>query len=206
MTEKMKSKKEIARATLASVTKEMAQPRFAESAREEEEANHHASYRGQESSESSRRGSEVKSGESSSLLCLTFVSSIVVLTIGFLGVGVRAFESAGTTKFVFGAAFVVSALILVLYFMLRGSTRERPAHSLFRESPFVKRSLFPRSSVWWPGVGRWILSAGPILSRAWHKIGHSFLSRKTQIALGERTSAEDRVARASKPPVSRRAA
>ena len=41
MTKKNKSKKETARATLANVTKEMAQPRFAESARkEEEEANH----------------------------------------------------------------------------------------------------------------------------------------------------------------------
>jgi heme/copper-type cytochrome/quinol oxidase subunit 4 len=206
MTEKRKSKKEIARATLASVTKEMAQPRFTESAREEEEANHHASYRGQESSESSRRGSEVKSSESSSLLCLTFVSSIVVLTIGFLGVGVRAFESAGTTKFVFGAAFIVFAMILVLYFMLRGSTRERPAHSLFRESPFLKRSLFSRLSAWRPGIGRWVPSAGPILSRVLHKIEYGFLSRKTRMGLGERMSPEDRVARVSKPPVSRRAA
>jgi hypothetical protein len=41
MTKKKKSKKESARATLASVTKEMAQPRFAESARKQEDANHH---------------------------------------------------------------------------------------------------------------------------------------------------------------------
>lgn len=41
MTKKKKSQEEFARATLASVTKEMARPRFAESARkEEEEANH----------------------------------------------------------------------------------------------------------------------------------------------------------------------
>ena len=39
---KKKVTKEFPRVTLASVTKEMAQPRFAESAREEEEANHHA--------------------------------------------------------------------------------------------------------------------------------------------------------------------
>jgi len=37
-----KSKKQRDKATLASVTKEMAEPRFAESAREEEEANHRA--------------------------------------------------------------------------------------------------------------------------------------------------------------------
>jgi len=35
-----KSKKQQDKATLASVTKEMAEPRFAESARQEEEANH----------------------------------------------------------------------------------------------------------------------------------------------------------------------
>ncbi|MFZ0787719.1 MAG: hypothetical protein WBP92_14905 [Candidatus Acidiferrales bacterium] len=38
---KKKSRKKFPRATLASITKEMAQPRFAESARKEEEANHH---------------------------------------------------------------------------------------------------------------------------------------------------------------------
>jgi hypothetical protein len=41
MFKKKRSKKESARTTLASVTKEMAQPRFAESARKEEEENHH---------------------------------------------------------------------------------------------------------------------------------------------------------------------
>lgn len=41
MTKKKKSKKESAKATLASVTKEMAQPRFAESARKQEDANRH---------------------------------------------------------------------------------------------------------------------------------------------------------------------
>jgi hypothetical protein len=38
---KKKSKKELAGITLAKITKEMAQPRFAESARKEEDANHH---------------------------------------------------------------------------------------------------------------------------------------------------------------------
>jgi hypothetical protein len=40
MAKKRKSTKESARATLACVTKEMTQPRFAESARKEEAANH----------------------------------------------------------------------------------------------------------------------------------------------------------------------
>jgi histone H3/H4 len=39
---KKKLKKEFPRVTLARITREMAQPRFAESARKEEEANHHA--------------------------------------------------------------------------------------------------------------------------------------------------------------------
>jgi len=43
MTKKKKLNKKLARAELASVTKEMARPRFAESARKEEgEANHRA--------------------------------------------------------------------------------------------------------------------------------------------------------------------
>jgi hypothetical protein len=42
MTKKKKLNKKLARAALASVTKEMARPRFAESARKEEEANHRA--------------------------------------------------------------------------------------------------------------------------------------------------------------------
>jgi alkylhydroperoxidase family enzyme len=41
MTKRKKSKKELARATLARVTKEMARPRFVESARSEEEAANH---------------------------------------------------------------------------------------------------------------------------------------------------------------------
>ncbi|MGO9589124.1 MAG: hypothetical protein ACLP3K_03640 [Candidatus Acidiferrales bacterium] len=41
---KKKLKKEFPRVTLASITKEMAQPRFAESARKEEEANHHVTW------------------------------------------------------------------------------------------------------------------------------------------------------------------
>ena len=126
--------------------------------------------------------------------------------IGFLGLGVRAFTTADTAKFIFIAAFVVSVVILVLYFMLRRSTRELTAHSVFRELPFVKRSLFPRLSAWRPSGGQWIPLAGLVLSRVWHKIGHSFLPWKGQRRLSERMSAEDRVARVPKLPVSRRTA
>jgi hypothetical protein len=41
MTKKRKSRRASPKVTLASITKEMAQPRFAESARKEEDANHH---------------------------------------------------------------------------------------------------------------------------------------------------------------------
>lgn len=139
-------------------------------------------------------------------LCHALVSLIVVIMIGYLGLGVRAFATADTTKVIFDAAFVISVVILFLHFMLRRSTRELTAHSLFREPPFVKGLLFPRLSAWGPSGGQWIPSAGPILSRVWHKIGHSLLSRKGQMRLGERMSAEDRVVRVPKLPVYRRTA
>jgi hypothetical protein len=207
VTKKRKSEKESDRAILASVKKEMARPRFPESAREEEEqANHRVAHRGPESSEPRGRGLKMKSGKPGIFLRRTFVCSIAVLTIGFLGLGVRAFASADITESIFVAALVISALILVLYFMLRRSTREPPAHSLSRGPIFVKGSPFARLSAWRSSGGRWILSAGPILSRVWHKIGHTLLPRKNQMRLRERMSAEERVAQVSKPPVSRNAA
>jgi hypothetical protein len=45
--------------------------------------------------------------------------SIIVLMTGFLGLGVRAFESATTTGFIFLAAFGILLVILPLYFILR---------------------------------------------------------------------------------------
>ena len=78
------------------------------------------------------------------LLCRGLVSAIVVLMIGFLGLGVRAFATADATKLIFLAVFVTSVVILALYFVRRRPTRELAAHLLFRESPFVKRSLFSR--------------------------------------------------------------
>jgi hypothetical protein len=204
VTKKRNSDREVGRATLASVTKEMARPRFAESAREEEEANHHVAHRGQGSSESRRRGSETKDRKARILLRRALVSSVVALSIGFLGLGVRAFASADMTEFIFVVAFVISAVILLLYFVARRSNREPAADSVFREPPFVRRSLLVRLSAWGSSGGRWILSVGPILSRISHKIGSSFASRKSQMRSGERNSAEEPVM--SKPPVSRHAA
>jgi ABC-type Na+ efflux pump permease subunit len=88
----------------------------------------------------------MKSKKPGMLLCRALVSLIVMLMIGFLGLGVRAFATADTTQFIFSAAFVISVTVLVLYFMLRRPTRELTAYSLFREPPFVKRFLLPRLS------------------------------------------------------------
>ena len=96
----------------------------------------------------SREGqeSDMKSKKSSLFLCRVLVSLIVTLLIGFLGLGVRAFATADTARFIFSGAFVISVAILVLYFMLLRPARELTAHSLFRESPFGKRFLRPHLS------------------------------------------------------------
>src|ERR1700736_5309167 len=95
----------------------------------------------------------MKSKKSSMFLCHTLVSSIVVLMIGFLGIGVRVFATADTTKYIFFAALIIPVVILVWYFMLRRSTRELTARSLFREPPFAKRALSPRL---------WTISRNPL--------------------------------------------
>jgi uncharacterized membrane protein YtjA (UPF0391 family) len=65
----------------------------------------------------------MESKKPSLFLCHALISLIVVLVIGFLGLGVRAFATADTTKVICFAAFVISVVILVLYFMLRRPTR-----------------------------------------------------------------------------------
>jgi hypothetical protein len=82
----------------------------------------------------------------SMFLCGALVSLIGVLMIGFLGLGVRAFATADTTRFIFFVAGVISVAILVLYFTLRRPTRELTVHSRFRKPPFVKRFPFSRLS------------------------------------------------------------
>jgi ABC-type Na+ efflux pump permease subunit len=87
---------------------------------------------------------DMKSKEPGMFLCRALLSLIVVLMIGFVGLGVRAFATADTTQFIFSAVFVISVAIRVLYFMLRRPIRELTAHSLFREPPFLKLFLLPR--------------------------------------------------------------
>jgi hypothetical protein len=63
------------------------------------------------------------------------VSSIVVLAIGFLGLGIRAFAPAYITHFAFFALFAISGGILVLYFMLHPPARELTAHLVWSPPP-----------------------------------------------------------------------
>jgi len=140
------------------------------------------------------------------VLCRALLSSIGVLTVGFLGFGVRAFSTPDTTRLVFGGVVVVSIGILVWYFMLHRSVRELTADSLLREPRLMKRSLFSRLFASWPSVVQWMRSAGPVLGRVWHRIGDSFLPRRVPMKPGERMGAEAGVVRVPKLPDSRRAA
>ena len=200
MSRKTKSKKVVAQVTLANVMKEMRRPLFAESAREEEdEANRRVAKHESVSS-------DVRRNKPAVFLCHALLSSIVVITVGFLGFGVRAFSTPDLTRLVFAGLVIVSIGILALYFMRRRSTRESKAYSLRRESSSVRRSVFSRLSGWTTSGVRWMRSVGPILRRVWHRIGDSFLPRKAPMKPGERLGAEAGVVRVPKLPDSRRAA
>jgi hypothetical protein len=134
------------------------------------------------------------------------LSSIVVLTVGFLGFGVRAFSTPDLTRLVFGGVVVVSIGILVWYFILHRTARESKAHSPVHESTAERRSVFSRLSEWTTSGVRWMRSLGSIPSRVWHRIGDSFPPRKAPMKSGERLGSEAGVARVPKVPDSRRAA
>jgi hypothetical protein len=134
------------------------------------------------------------------------LSSIAVLTVGFLGFGVRAFSTPDLTRLVFAGVVVVSIGILVWYFILHRSTRESKTYSAFRGPSLAKRSILSRLSGWTTSGVRWLRSTGPVLRRVWHRIGDSFLPRKAPMKPGERMGAEAGVVRVEKRPDSRRAA
>jgi hypothetical protein len=92
-----------------------------------------------------REALDTKSKKPAMFLCRVLVSFIVVLMIGIVGLGVRAFATADTSQFIFSASFFISVVILVLYFVFRRPTRELTVHSLFCEVPFGEPSLFSRS-------------------------------------------------------------
>jgi len=120
----------------------------------------------------------------SKLLSRALLFCIFVLTVGFLGFGVRAFSTPDITRLVFAGVVIASIGIPVWYFILHRSAREVAAHS-------------PVQS---------IASAERAFSRAWRRIGDSFLPRKGPLKLGERMGAEAGVVRVPKLPDSRRAA
>ena len=83
----------------------------------------------------------MKSKTSSTFLCRALVLSIAVLITGFLGLGVRAFASADTTRFIFSVVFAISVVVFAVYFLLRRITRELKYRSLF--APHSQRGLKP---------------------------------------------------------------
>ncbi len=94
-----------------------------------------------------REGLEMKNKKASTFLYCSSVASIAILMAGFVGLGVRAFAPVDTAKAIFVvAAFIISAAIFLLYFMLRRS-KSAPmptANPVSLESLLLKRSLFPR--------------------------------------------------------------
>jgi hypothetical protein len=123
------------------------------------------------------------------------LSSIVVLTVGFLGFAVRAFSTPDLTRLVFAGVAVVSIGILALHFILHRSTRESTAYSVFRGSSLAKRSLLSRLFAWRSAAVEWMRG-----------LGHSSPSRKASVKSGERLAAEAGVVRVEKLPDSQRAA
>jgi heme A synthase len=86
----------------------------------------------------------MKIGEPKKLLRNVLLALIVVLAIGFLGLGIRVSATVVNTHLAFLAVCAISIAILVFYLVLRRRTRRRNAYSALREPPFVKRPLMPR--------------------------------------------------------------
>lgn len=59
------------------------------------------------------------SKKKSQLLCYTLVISIFLVIVTILGLGIRAFESAGTSSFVLVAACGIFVAALAAYFVMR---------------------------------------------------------------------------------------
>ena len=83
----------------------------------------------------------MKRSKPGGLLRNILVALIVVLTIGFLGLGIRVSATVLTTHLAFLAVCAISTAILVLYLVLRRRTRRRNALSALRELSLVKRPI-----------------------------------------------------------------
>jgi hypothetical protein len=75
------------------------------------------------------------------LLCYILVISIIVIMVGFFGLGVRAFESAGVSSTILLAALGILVAIPPMYFVLR-----RPVTNAAVD-PIIFRSM-PRIAPW----------------------------------------------------------
>jgi hypothetical protein len=71
------------------------------------------------------------------------VSSIAILVIGFLALGVRAFATEGIAKFVFFVAFLLFVVILASYFIVHQPTKDRPATSTIPRFKAQRSSSIP---------------------------------------------------------------
>jgi hypothetical protein len=71
----------------------------------------------------------------SRLLCYALVISISLVLMGFLAVGVRAFESAGVSSFLLLAALTIFALTPVFYFVWHPIGRAELSQMVFEGSP-----------------------------------------------------------------------
>jgi hypothetical protein len=67
----------------------------------------------------------------SQLLCYALVISIILVLMGFLAIGVRAFESAEVSNFLFFATLTISVLTPVFYFVWRPIGRADISQKLF---------------------------------------------------------------------------
>src|ERR1700722_3604100 len=77
------------------------------------------------------------------LLCYALVISIIVIMFGFLGLGVRAFESAGISSTILLAALGILIAIPPIYFVLRRPAADAAIvptvfHSTAQTAPWPK--------------------------------------------------------------------
>jgi hypothetical protein len=70
----------------------------------------------------------------SRLLCYALVISIILLLMGFLAVGVRAFESSGVSNFLFFAVVSLFVLTPAIYFVRRPTGRAAKSQKIFERA------------------------------------------------------------------------
>jgi hypothetical protein len=83
----------------------------------------------------------------SRLLCYTFVLSILLMMAGFLGLGVRAFASAGISSIIFLVLLGILITVAPIYFVLRRPVSDAAI------GPHIFRRRAPQKAHW-PGDRR----------------------------------------------------